>query len=215
MGAGAAHERGAGREEERWRDRAPTDDSGGDAAEGSAACLEAPASDAWARDSRGREWSAELGRSQGQPRRWCCFYLRMADVPDFDLVPMIIGRGGRNTRDIAAAADAKVRVRGQGSGHLEVTTRREAPTPLMLVVATESDNRSGFHLAVRMATDLLRSVELRYSRHCASRGVEPASPAFALGPMSDALYAELGRALGERLPPRVSDEMELQATPAR
>lgn len=103
-----------------------------------------------------------------------------------------------------------MRVRGQGSGHLEVTTRREAPTPLMLVVATESDNRSGFHLAVRMATDLLRSVELRYSRHCASRGVEPASPAFALGPMSDALYAELGRALGERLPPRVSDEMELQ-----
>lgn len=77
-------------------------------AKGSAACLEAPASDAWARDSRGREWSAELGRSQGQPRRWCCFYLRMADVPDFDLVPMIIGRGGRNTRDIAAAADAKV-----------------------------------------------------------------------------------------------------------
>jgi len=156
-------------------------------------------------------------RRRGPPqRRWCSFYLRMGDVKDFDLVPMIIGRQGRNTRKIADETGTKVRVRGKGSGHREVTTNEEAPTPLMLVVAAESDNSDGFYQAVGMANRLLRSMEARYRRHCAAKGVAPTSLPYALGPMSDSSYWELQRNLpGNELPQRICDEGELDMTSLR
>lgn len=139
------------------------------------------------------------------PRLWCCFYLRMVDARGFDLVPMIIGRKGCNTRGIAELTGAKIRVRGKGSGHLEMNSGREAPTPLMLVVAAEANNRLGFHLAVQKSAELLRSVEGRYIRHCHSHGLMPCEPAFTFGPLSDALYEELCMVMGDEAPPRAQD----------
>lgn len=145
------------------------------------------------------------------PRRWCCFYLRMGDAPGFDLVPMIIGRQGRNTRSIAEQTGAKVRVRGHGSGHLELSSGREAPAPLMLVVATESENRRGFHLAVDRAAELLRQVEVRYVKHCQAAGLVANTPAFTLGPLSDVLFEELKAACRTELPPRSEAPQHTQA----
>lgn len=135
------------------------------------------------------------------PRRWCCFYLRIP-VGTFDLVPIIIGWKGCNTRRIAEATQAKVRVRGKGSGHLESTTGKEAPTPLMMVVATEANNDDGFFQAVKMTIELLRYVEERYFAYCQWARIPPRTPTFTIGNMPDGIWAELKMELGDALPPR-------------
>merc|ERR1712032_1321513 len=58
---------------------------------------------------------------------------------------------------------------------------REAPTPLMLVIATEAENGSGFRKALLMAASLLRTVEQRYKEHCRRVGFEDNHPGFTLG----------------------------------
>merc|ERR1711907_106499 len=73
----------------------------------------------------------------------CQFHLHM-DVPGFDLVPRIIGRGGCNTKRIFDASGAKIRVRGRGSGHIELRTNAEATVPLM--VAVSCGTKDGFIL---------------------------------------------------------------------
>lgn len=133
------------------------------------------------------------------PRLWCSFYLKMQHHK-FELVPMIIGRKGCNTRGIADATGAKVRIRGQGSGHKESSTNREAPTPLMLVVATEADNHDGFIKAVSMTLNLLRNVETRWVEHC-RKGNLMIRPGFTMGPLNEQLLDELQEVFGSELPP--------------
>jgi len=126
-------------------------------------------------------------------------------------VPIIIGRQGCNTRGIAEKTGAKVRVRGKGSGHLESGTGREAPTPLMLVVAAEADNRDGFFEAVRLTLQLLGQVESRYLQHCSWVGIRPVLPTFTMGSLPDETWNELVAELGDALPPR---HTELQSRDA-
>ena len=56
----------------------------------------------------------------GGPRLWIHIFLHKLHR-EFDLVPMLIGRDGSNVKAIYMRTDAKVRIRGRGSGHLEVT----------------------------------------------------------------------------------------------
>eukprot|EP00425_Heterocapsa_triquetra_P006392 CAMPEP_0195157288 /NCGR_PEP_ID=MMETSP0448-20130528/185088_1 /TAXON_ID=66468 /ORGANISM="Heterocapsa triquestra, Strain CCMP 448" /LENGTH=456 /DNA_ID=CAMNT_0040196081 /DNA_START=32 /DNA_END=1399 /DNA_ORIENTATION=- len=95
---------------------------------------------------------------EGRPRRsghsrrlrlWAHIYLHM-DVHGFDLVPRLIGRGGANMRRIADKTQAKIRIRGRGSGHLEVDGKYEAPTPLMVAVTTDRADASSFRHAVEL-----------------------------------------------------------------
>merc|ERR1712183_29944 len=92
------------------------------------------------------------------PRLWCSFYLRKRQSA-FQLVPMLIGKGGCNTRRIADLTNTHVRLRGKGSGHREYPRGREAPIPLMLVVSTEAENREGFKQAVHMSVELLQLID--------------------------------------------------------
>lgn len=117
-------------------------------------------------------------RGKPPPRLSCSFYLSMRHE-QFDLVPIIIGRRGSNTRKIAEETGAKVRVRGKGSGHHEATGR-EAATPLMLAVTTDGDNDEGFLDAVEQATRLLRCVEERYIEHCRKRRHYVKGPCFTI-----------------------------------
>jgi hypothetical protein len=97
----------------------------------------------------------------------------------FALVPIVIGRGGENTRRIAEATGSKIRIRGRGSGHKEANGK-EAPTPLMLAVTAEADNIEGFQDAVVQSINLLRGVERRYRAHCREGSFEVASEAFSV-----------------------------------
>lgn len=99
-------------------------------------------------------------RSSGQKRFCCNFILKFPP----STVRMIIGKGGQNTKDIYFQTGCKIRVRGRGSGHLEQGTSEEAPTPLMLAVTAEPNNKVGFMTAVELSLLLLENIEERFCR---------------------------------------------------
>eukprot|EP00929_Paragymnodinium_shiwhaense_P066561 TRINITY_DN3339_c1_g1_i1.p1 TRINITY_DN3339_c1_g1~~TRINITY_DN3339_c1_g1_i1.p1 ORF type:complete len:775 (+),score=229.17 TRINITY_DN3339_c1_g1_i1:144-2468(+) len=147
---------------------------------------------------------ATLARAGGEAARpankrplrlWAHIYLHM-QAPGFDLVPMLIGRGGQNMRKIAEATGAKLRVRGKGSGHLEIEGKREAPTPLMLAVTTEKkDGLPAFKAALERSFHELRIVEKRYKLHCQKEGIQCEPPAFSVGLLTDGIQDLLGDTL--------------------
>lgn len=127
-------------------------------------------------------------------RLWAHIYLHMA-TPGFDLVPMLIGRGGANMRKIADATNAKIRVRGRGSGHLEVNGTSEAPTPLMVAVTSDKRDNGGFKSAVEMTVAQLRIVERRFRGFCEKEGRAVEGPCFSIGLLTEGAEELLGDAL--------------------
>eukprot|EP00971_Amphidinium_carterae_P300157 5963868-Amphidinium_carterae.1 len=96
---------------------------------------------------------------------WCHFYLNEGMLEDdFHMAKKIIGKGGEHTRRIYCDTDAKVRLRGKGSGHQERDSGAEAQVPLMLAVTASPKSPPKFAQAVHMAIDLLRSVETKYQQ---------------------------------------------------
>mmetsp|Transcript_50492 Transcript_50492/g.146524 ORF Transcript_50492/g.146524 Transcript_50492/m.146524 type:complete len:362 (+) Transcript_50492:140-1225(+) len=147
------------------------------------------------REARGEAF--QLDASSGTPdprsrlphertaaRYWCHIFLYKGH-PDFDLVPMLIGKGGCNMRDIYLATKAKIRVRGRGSGHLEVDGKREAPVPLMVAVTANKTDADGFKLAIQMTLVRLKAVDEQFHMFCKTRGFQaPASQLFSIGELS-------------------------------
>lgn len=118
-------------------------------------------------------------------RLWCEVLLRRLRQPDFDLVPMLIGRGGCNMRDIHAATNAKIRIRGRGSGYFEVDGKREAPVPLMVVITSDRQDASGFAQAVERAVSEVRGVAERFRTFCRERSIKPPQgPLYMIGELS-------------------------------
>jgi hypothetical protein len=58
-------------------------------------------------------------------RHWVNIFL--IKYGDWELVPALIGRDGKNMSDIFVATNAKARVRGRGSGHLEFNCKGKKP----------------------------------------------------------------------------------------
>jgi hypothetical protein len=111
------------------------------------------------------------GQRQPQGARlWCHLFLNKRH-PDFDLVPMLIGRSGCNMREIYQATNAKIRVRGRGSGHLEVDGSKEAPVPLMVAVTSEGGYQVHFRTAVEMTISKLKEVQQLFVQFCQQRNL--------------------------------------------
>jgi hypothetical protein len=106
---------------------------------------------------------------RGHSRLHCHIFLDPAMLePGFDLVKKLIGRGGRNTKEIFEATQTKVRVRGTGSGHIEINGR-EAPVPLMVALAGERCSPEDFRTAFSMTETLLLDVSERFEGFLAHR----------------------------------------------
>jgi len=151
------------------------------------------AASSWLQEASRRKSS--IARCRGVSRLWCHIYLHMKHA-SFDLVPMLIGHSGAHTRHIANSTGAKIRIRGQGSGHKEGHLLQEANVPLMLAVTTGHRNHAGFELAVRMSAELLRKVERRFVIHCCwTNTVLSTSVPFTLGECSDGCWEWLQAAL--------------------
>jgi len=104
---------------------------------------------------------------------------------------MFIGRGGRNTRSVFDATAAKLRIRGRGSGHLEVDCgngrRKEAPVPLMVAVTANKGDPEGFRKAIEMTLERLKEVWHHYAQFCEQRNLPqplPTEPVFSFGEIS-------------------------------
>lgn len=149
-----------------------------------------------------------VGAKGRLPRLWCHIYLHML-VDGFDLVPMLIGRRGQNMRKIFDETGAKLRVRGKGSGHLEIDGQREAPTPLMVAVTADKGDHHGFKAAIEKVLVEIRSVEKRFRSWCQKTGHVHQGPCFSIGCMPPGGHHLLGdiirdvpNAMGHEAPER-------------
>lgn len=129
---------------------------------------------------------------------WCHFYLDEEMTKNgFDLNKKVIGHGGIHTRSIYQQTDAKLRLRGRGSGHLE-TDHREAPVHLMLAVTSIEGQEASFLKALHMSAALLLQVTEKYKDFCKHRGLlTPKSPLFWIGELPDSARACMNNAMAD------------------
>lgn len=106
---------------------------------------------------------------EGQRKFTCRFEIGIENDKDFQVARRIIGQKGMNMKDIVARTDAKLRLRGRGSGYLEGITRQESPEPLHLCVSCTT--RRGYAEAARLVSALLERVYEEFREYCASRNL--------------------------------------------
>lgn len=144
-------------------------------------------------DSRG-----EAPQRPVDPRLWCHVYIDQSMCHP-DLVPAIIGKGGRNTKAIFEATGTKVRVRGCGSGHLERKRTQvpaapveyaEASSALMVALTHNASCAAEFRAAYNMAAELMVRIEARFCDAQGCRG-------FWIGDASSAALQCLSVAVGD------------------
>lgn len=143
-------------------------------------------------------------RSHGHsatPRLYCHFYLNPGILADgFPLVKQLIGTSGKNTKSIHEETGAKIRVRGQGSGH-EERGGKEARVPLMIAITGEHRRPCEFRTAVEKIKELTLRVMGRFEDRCRERnGHAHLRPLFWTGEASQEAMECLGNAL-DGVPP--------------
>mmetsp|Transcript_42774 Transcript_42774/g.100271 ORF Transcript_42774/g.100271 Transcript_42774/m.100271 type:complete len:530 (-) Transcript_42774:237-1826(-) len=101
----------------------------------------------------------------------CIFQVGLEDDDEFCLVKRILGKGGNNMRAIADSCNAKVRLRGLGSGFLEGADGKEANMPLQLNVSCVDFET--YQMAVDRVAYLLRDLYKHYRKYIRSKGLTP------------------------------------------
>ena len=116
-------------------------------------------------------WGGSSGTSVPMIRKYTCrFDIQIENDKEFHVARRIIGQKGSNMKRIVKQAgyDAKLRLRGRGSGFLEGAQKQESQEPLHLCVSCK--DVQGYRSAVRQVEDLLEEIYLEYSEYCQMRG---------------------------------------------
>lgn len=89
----------------------------------------------------------------------------------------IIGKGGRNMKEIVekAGVNAKLRLRGKGSGFVEHNTDKESEEPLQLCISCTG--ATGYDISVQHVDRLLREIYSDYDHWCHQKGLPNRAPA--------------------------------------
>lgn len=112
------------------------------------------------------------GTLEGDSQKFICvFQVGLEDDEEFCLVKRILGKAGNNMRRIADDCNAKVRLRGIGSGFLEGSDGTEANMPLQLNVSCT--DYTDYVAAVDQVSRLLKDLYKHYRRYARSKGMEP------------------------------------------
>lgn len=105
---------------------------------------------------------------KGVRKHTCRFLIGIDGDKDFQVVRRIIGAKGSNMKRIVKESDAKLRLRGVGSGYFEGAGQKESNEPLQLCVSCTS--AEGYRTAVAMVEELLEGVYSEYRTYCAENG---------------------------------------------
>lgn len=122
----------------------------------------------------GRSRSPSHGAKNG--KFTATFYVGIVNEEEFQVGKRIIGQGGVNMKDIVkkAGIEAKLRLRGKGSGFVEHSTGKEAEEALQLCISC-TDPR-GYDISLSMVDALLRRIYTDYDRWCEDKGLPQRAP---------------------------------------
>lgn len=96
-------------------------------------------------------------------RKYTCKYdIPIPNCKDFGVARRLIGTKGHNMKRIVAQTNAKLRLRGEGSGFLEGSERKESSEPLHICVSCPV--KEGYSLACSLVEELLQSVITDYNK---------------------------------------------------
>eukprot|EP00933_Yihiella_yeosuensis_P042540 TRINITY_DN37161_c0_g1_i1.p1 TRINITY_DN37161_c0_g1~~TRINITY_DN37161_c0_g1_i1.p1 ORF type:complete len:496 (-),score=142.30 TRINITY_DN37161_c0_g1_i1:100-1587(-) len=98
----------------------------------------------------------------------CRFMIGIENDKDFQVARRIIGAKGANMKRIVRTTDAKLRLRGVGSGYFEGAGQKESSEPLQLCISCTSQD--GYKTAVKGVEDLLKRVYDEYKQFCRESG---------------------------------------------
>lgn len=98
------------------------------------------------------------------------FPIGIADDPEFVVVKRLLGKGGINMGVIAKECNAKLRLRGVGSGFVE-SNGVEGDMPLQLHVSCEA--YADYTEAITRVARLLDSIYMHHQRYSRSKSREP------------------------------------------
>ena len=101
--------------------------------------------------------AVEAPNSDSEARVWARIYLNNPHPSFNHFVQFLIGKHGMNMTEMHVKTQrlAKFRIRGIGSGHMEVNSNEEARVPLQLVVSLQTRHSSRLHHALGLAIHLL------------------------------------------------------------
>lgn len=105
---------------------------------------------------------------KGVRKYTCRFLIGIENDKEFQVVRRIIGAKGTNMKKIVKQTEAKLRLRGTGSGYFEGAGQKESSEPLQLCVSCTSAD--GYRTAVGLVEGLLDSVYTEYRQFCRDSG---------------------------------------------
>ncbi len=110
------------------------------------------------------------GGGGGEVRKYTArFEIGVENEKDFQVARRLIGVKGQNMKHINKTTEAKLRLRGKGSGYLEGVSKQESPEPLHLCVSCVS--HEGYKRAVTMVQELLESIYEDYRKFCRNKNL--------------------------------------------
>merc|ERR1719436_696045 len=105
---------------------------------------------------------------KGQKKYTCRFLIGIENDKEFQVARRLIGSKGANMKRIVRVTEAKLRLRGQGSGYFEGAGQKESSEPLQLCVSCTSSE--GYRTAVGLVEELLKNVYTEYRQFCRENG---------------------------------------------
>lgn len=111
---------------------------------------------------------ADKGNMKGVRKYTCRFIIGIDNDKDFQVARRVIGAKGANMKRIVKNTEAKLRLRGQGSGYFEGAGQKESAEPLQLCVSCTDGEH--YKSAVSQVEELLRRVYDEYRSFCGEQG---------------------------------------------
>jgi len=107
-------------------------------------------------------------QGKGVRKYTCRFLIGIENDKEFQVARRIIGAKGANMKRVVKMTEAKLRLRGVGSGYFEGGSQKESSEPLQLCVSCTSPD--GYKTAVQQVEELLKRVYEEYKHFCRENG---------------------------------------------
>lgn len=109
-----------------------------------------------------------VSHTKGVRKYTCRFIIGIENDKEFQVARRVIGAKGANMKRIVKQTEAKLRLRGTGSGYFEGAGQKESSEPLQLCISCT--NGDHYKMAVRQVEELLKRVYDEYRSYCRENG---------------------------------------------